>query len=145
MSLFSTPKCLLWILAVVFLLSAGCFNSHSTPQLNLEYLDAVRGISVIRPYEYFDYIAVEKEIDKPEEVESLTEAIKVASVKGIYKPGDSRFPDIGFPDYYVDFKLGELEVRSFYWKERYILMPISLEGDQTAERYLLELERDFLE
>lgn len=145
MSLVFNKKYVLWILAVVLLLAAGCFNSPGSPQLNLEYLDAVQAVSVIRPFEYFNYTAVEKEIDEPEEVESLTEAIKVASVKGIYKPGDSRFPDIGFPDYYVDFKLGELEVRSFYWKERYILMPTSLEGDQTAERYLLELERDFLE
>ena len=145
MSLVFNKKYVLCILAVTLLLAAGCFNFPGTPQLNLEYLDAVQAVSVIRPFEYFDYIAVEKEIEKPEDVESLTESIKGASVKGIYKPGDSRFPDIGFPDYYVDFKLGELEVRSFYWKERYILMPTCLEGGQTAERYLLELERDFLE
>ncbi len=145
MSRFPSQKYTILVLTVLFFFSAGCFNFSGPPQLNLEYLDAVQTVSVIRPFEYFNYTAVEKEINQPEEVENLTETIKRGSVKGKYKPGDSRFSDLGFPDYYVDFHLGELEVRSFYWKERYILMPASLKAEKTGESYLLKLEKDFIE
>jgi len=73
----------------------------------------------------------------------MTEILKTAAVEGVYKPGDSRFPDIGFPDYYIDFQLGELEVRGFYWEDDYILLPTSLDFSLKGERCLLKLEQDF--
>ncbi len=142
MLFFSPKKYVLTLLVVIMLLSTGCFNSYSAPSLTLDYLDAVQAVSVIKPFKFFNNSAVEMEIKEPEDVEIVMETLKSASVKGVYKPWDSRLPDMGFPDYYLDLKLGELEVRCFYWNDRYILLPNSLGTEQAEERYLLELDRD---
>ncbi|UNC92835.1 hypothetical protein [Candidatus Contubernalis alkaliaceticus] len=141
--LFFSPFRFVFMLFVFLLLfSTGCLNYYSAPSLTLDYLDAVQAVSVIKPFKFFNNTAVEMEIKEPEEVEVVMETLKSASVKGVYKPGDSGLPDMGFPDYYLDLKLGELEVRCFYWNDRHILLPNSLGTEQAEERYLLELDRD---
>ncbi len=130
------------LFAVLFKIITGCFNYHST-SINLNYLDGVSTVSIIQPFKYINNPVVEKRIREPEEIETMTEILKTAAVEGVYKPGDSRFPDIGFPDYYIDFQLGELEVRGFYWEDDYILLPTSLDFSLKGERCLLKLEQDF--
>ncbi len=134
---------ILCLVLLAFLLGifTGCFKYNPT-EINLNYLDAVSAVSVIEPLKYFNNPAVDKRIREPEEIENITEKLKEASVEGVYKPGDPSFPDIGFPDYYIDFQLGELEVRGFYWEEDYILLPTSLEFSLEGERCLLKLEQD---
>ncbi|GEM_PF-2651343 len=133
------------VFLTILLFYPGCSHCYHTSQGDLRYLDAVESVSFSEPFNYYDYTVIEKEIEEPEEVKAIADSLKEASVKGVYRPGDSRFPDIGFPDYYIDFKVGELEIRCFYWEGNYILLPLSLDFTLEGERGLLEVGEDFLE